>query len=71
MACQRFVVNVTSLCLFHWKNGYMYFFYGPTIQWEGIGKRFWRRNRINCQRCNINLRTLLVIEKNGLPEVYC
>jgi len=42
MACQRFTVNVTSLYSFHRGNGHRYF-YGPTIPWARIGKRFWRR----------------------------
>jgi len=41
MACQRYTINVTSLCLFRQENGHMYLF-GPTIPWEGIGKEFWR-----------------------------
>jgi len=54
MACQMFTVNMTSLCSFHREDRHRYFC-GPTILWEGIGKKFWKRNRINCQRCNINL----------------
>jgi len=41
MACQRFTVNVSSLCLFRWENRHRYFC-GPTNPWEGIGKGFWR-----------------------------
>ena len=43
MACQRFTVNVTSLCLFHRGNGHKYF-YSPTIPWEGIAKGFGRED---------------------------
>jgi len=69
MVCQRFTVNVTSLCPFRWRNGHMYFC-GPTIPWKGIGKEIFEEKTNKLSEVYINLMILLGIEKNSLLEVY-
>jgi len=49
MACQRFIINVTSLYIFRRRNGYRYF-YGPNILWVRLVRDFGGEDEIKSLR---------------------